>query len=97
VADNEKKPVISHLPAIFTGAAALIAALTTVYVNVRNDIKDEAVPTVVASTVKPVETKPEQPAAPQELRLQLQRVAVKHDGAVGSAGCQARWHAFGLI
>ena len=85
MADNEKKPVISHLPAIFTGAAALIAALTTVYVNVRNDIKDEVAPPAVVATAKPVEPKPEQPAAPQDLRLQLQRIAVQHDGAVGSA------------
>ncbi len=84
MADNEKKPVITHMPAILTGSAALIAALTTVYVNIRNDIKDEAPPTVVA-TAKPAETKPAAPAGPQELRLQLQRVAVQHDGAVGNA------------
>lgn len=84
MADNEKKPVITHMPAILTGSAALIAALTTVYVNVRNDIKDEAPPAVVA-TAKPAEAKPAAPAGPQELRLQLQRVAVQHDGAVGNA------------
>jgi hypothetical protein len=84
VADNEKKPVITHMPAILTGSAALIAALTTVYVNVRNDIKDETPPAVVA-TAKPAEAKPAAPAGPQELRLQLQRVAVQHDGAVGNA------------
>lgn len=84
MADNEKKPVITHMPAILTGSAALIAALTTVYVNVRNDIKDETPPAVVA-TAKPAEAKPAAPAGPQELRLQLQRVAVQHDGAVGNA------------
>lgn len=84
MADNEKKPVITHMPAILTGSAALIAALTTVYVNIRNDIKDETPPAVVA-TAKPAETKPAAPAGPQELRLQLQRVAVQHDGAVGNA------------
>lgn len=85
MADNEKKPVITHMPAILTGSAALIAALTTVYVNIRNDIKDEAPPPAVAATAKPAESKPAAPAGPQELRLQLQRVAVQHDGAVGSA------------
>lgn len=84
MADNEKKPVITHMPAILTGSAALIAALTTVYVNIRNDIKDETPPAVVA-TAKPAEAKPAAPAGPQELRLQLQRVAVQHDGAVGNA------------
>jgi hypothetical protein len=85
VADNEKKPVITHMPAILTGSAALIAALTTVYVNIRNDIKDETPPPAVAATAKPAEAKPAAPAGPQELRLQLQRVAVQQDGAVGNA------------
>jgi hypothetical protein len=85
VADNEKKPVINHLPAILTGSAALIAALTTVYVNIRNDIKDEAAPAAVVATAKPAEAKPAAPAGPQELRLRLQRVAVQRDGAVGTA------------
>jgi hypothetical protein len=86
VADNEKKPVITHLPAILTGSAALLAALTTVYINIRNDLKDDAAtPPAVVAEAKPVETKPEQPALPQQLRLQLQRVAVQRDGAVGTA------------
>lgn len=86
MADNEKKPVITHLPAILTGSAALLAALTTVYVNIRNDLKDEpATPPAVAtpSTVAPA-ARPE-PAEPEQLRLQLQRVAVQQDGAVGTA------------
>lgn len=86
MADNEKKPVITHLPAILTGSAALLAALTTVYVNIRNDLKDEpATPPAVTtpSTVAPAT--PAEPAEPQQLRLQLQRVAVQQDGAVGTA------------
>lgn len=82
MADNEKKPVINHLPAILTGSAALLAALTTVYVNIRNDLKDTP---VVAPVSTPVESKPAPPAGPQELRLQLQRIAVRQDGAVGTA------------
>jgi hypothetical protein len=86
VADNEKKPVITHLPAILTGSAALLAALTTVYVNIRNDLKDEpATPPAVTTPSIPVTAKPVEPAAPQQLRLQLQRVAVQQDGAVGTA------------
>ena len=86
MADNEKKPVISHLPAILTGSAALLAALTTVYINIRNDLKgDAAPPPAVVAEARPAETKPEQPALPQQLRLQLQRVAVQQDGAVGNA------------
>lgn len=81
MADNDKKPVINFVPAILTGTAALLAALTTMYVNVRNDIKPDA-PTPAAAA----------PAAnaagstqAQELRLQLQRIAVQQDGAVGTA------------
>lgn len=86
MADNEKKPVINMLPAVLTGAAALIAALTTVYVNVRNDLKDEAKPAVVAAvTHTPVVPGPVQPAGPQALDLHLQRIAVQQDGAVGNA------------
>lgn len=86
MADNEKKPVISHLPAILTGSAALLAALTTVYINIRNDLKGDApVPAAVVVEAKPAEAKAEQPALPQQLRLQLQRVAVQQDGAVGNA------------
>ena len=86
MADNEKKPVITHLPAILTGSAALLAAMTTVYVNVRNDLKGEpATPPAIIAPVTPLPTKPELPAAPQELQLRLQRIAVQHDGAVGTA------------
>ncbi|MET1163167.1 MAG: hypothetical protein ABWY48_11595 [Pseudoxanthomonas sp.] len=86
MADNEKKPVISHLPAILTGSAALLAALTTVYVNVRNDLKDEpATPPAVVAPAKPAVAPAPAPAVPQQLRLRLQRIAVQHDGAVGSA------------
>ena len=86
MADNEKKPVITHLPAILTGSAALLAALTTVYVNIRNDLKDEpAAPPAVTTPSIPMTAKPAEPAAPQQLRLQLQRVAVQQDGAVGTA------------
>ena len=86
MADNEKKPVIAHLPAILTGSAALLAALTTVYINVRNDLKGEAAPPPpVVAAAKPAAAEPEQPALPQQLRLQLQRVAVQQDGAVGTA------------
>jgi len=84
VADNEKKPVVTHLPAILTGSAALLAALTTVYVNIRSDLKDEpATPAPVVATAKPVE--PAAPALPQQLQLRLQRIAVQQDGAVGTA------------
>lgn len=84
MADNEKKPVVTHLPAILTGSAALLAALTTVYVNIRNDLKDEpAPPTPVIAAAKPAE--PAASALPQQVQLRLQRIAVQQDGAVGTA------------
>lgn len=86
MADNEKKPVIAHLPAILTGSAALLAALTTVYINIRNDLKNDApAPAAIVAQAKPATAKLEQPALPQQLRLQLQRIAVQQDGAVGNA------------
>ena len=44
MADNDKKPVAHVVPAILTSAAALIAALTTVYINVRGDKSPQASP-----------------------------------------------------
>jgi hypothetical protein len=40
---------------------------------------------VVEASAKPLEPEPAKPAQPQELRLQLRRVAVQQDGAVGDA------------
>lgn len=84
MADNDKshdkKPVISHVPAILTGSAALIAALTTVYINVRGDKQaDTKQATVVTAAVDPV-------AAPvsDKLRLQVERIVVQHDGSPGT-------------
>lgn len=85
MADNEKKPVIHIVPAILTGAAALIAALTTVYINIRNDMKSDATPPAVVASAQPAKPEPAKPARPQELRLQLRRVAVQQDGVVGDA------------
>jgi hypothetical protein len=85
VADNEKKPVINFVPAILTGTAALIAALTTVYVNLRNDLKDDPAPPTVATVAAPAEPEATKPAGPKTVHLQLQRIAVQQDGAVGNA------------
>ena len=85
MSENEKKPVINLLPAIMTGAAALLAALTTVYVNVRNDLKDDPPPSVTVAAAPVVTPQPAKPAPAKKLHLQLQRVAVQEDGAVGNA------------
>lgn len=85
MADSEKKPVINIVPAILTGAAALIAALTTVYVNVRNDLKGVPEPAAVTAPVAPAAATAVQAPVMVPLQLQLRRVAVHEDGAVGSA------------
>jgi hypothetical protein len=81
VAEGDKKPVINLVPAILTGTAALLAALTTLYINVRNDIKPEP----AAAVGPPADAKNLGPGEPLQLRLELQRIAVQEDGAVGTA------------
>lgn len=87
MADNDKKPLLHVLPALLTGAAALIASLTAVYVNLRND-RDAPPPAPPAVATAPA-TAAAQPQAPatataQPLRLRLDRIAVRHDGSVGT-------------
>lgn len=83
MADNDKKPLLHVLPALFTGVAALIASLTAVYVNLRND--RDAPPTVAASpAVADAPARAPATAAAQPLRLRLDRIAVRHDGSVGT-------------
>jgi hypothetical protein len=85
MADNDDKtrngkPMVHVVPAILTGAAALIAALTTVYVNVRGDKSSQ--PTAAATTVAPAR-RATAPAA-VTLRLRVDRIAVQHDGSIGT-------------
>ena len=80
MADNEKKPIVHVVPAILTGAAALIAALTTVYVNVRGDKSSQ--PTAAATKVASAR-RATAPAA-VTLRLRVNRIAVQHDGSIGT-------------
>lgn len=82
--DKEKKPWVGTVPGILTGSAALLAALTTVYVNVRDDVRQPAAtPQAAAHVAAPVTSM--RPAGPQKLQLALQRIAVRHDGEMGAA------------
>ncbi|HVI57525.1 MAG TPA: hypothetical protein VM619_01450 [Luteimonas sp.] len=87
MADNEKKPILHVLPAVLTGAAALIASLTAVYVNLRDD-RDAPPPAPPAVAAAPATAATSQPppgaAVAQALRLRLDRIAVRHDGSVGT-------------
>ena len=85
MADNEKKPVAHLVPAILTGAAALIASLTAVYVNVRGDKPADKPPLAAAQKdVVAASAKALPPAPSDRLQLQLERIAVQHDGSIGS-------------
>lgn len=85
MADNERKPVAHLVPAILTGAAALIASLTAVYVNVRGDKASDKPPVSAAQKdVVAASAKTLPPAPSDRLQLQLERIAVQHDGSIGS-------------
>ena len=94
MADNDNKPggkPIAHVvPAILTGAAALIAALTTVYVNVRGDRSPPPQPPSQPAAAVTPEARPPAPArnavapAADKLLLQVDRIAVQHDGSPGT-------------
>jgi len=83
-----RKPALQHVPAILTGSAALIAALTTVYVNVRDNKDGSAQQAPAAASVAAPATPapPTAPAsnAPERVRLALDRIAVEHDGSPGT-------------
>jgi hypothetical protein len=85
---NDKKSRLSHLPGILGGSAALIAALTTVYVNVRKDDRDSApAPVATASPAKPAIVEPAaaaMPAGPVRRVLKLERLRVENDGSLGT-------------
>ncbi len=82
-----KKHIIATVPAILTGSAALVAALTTTYIGLR-DSKPAAPdkPVVVATAVPTAATpsKPVQALVDQRLQLKIERIAVHHDGTVGT-------------
>jgi len=86
--EEVKKTWTAHLPGILTGSAALIAALTTVFINLRNDNKAVTpqvaqVTSVAAQSVAaPVASKPS--GAAQSLELRLARLRIDNDGTMGS-------------
>ena len=91
--EDSKKNWTAHLPGILTGSAAFIAALTTVFINVRNDksaspnviqsAQAAPVATAILSTVVPLPPKPVAPVS-QVVELKLARLRVDNDGTMGS-------------
>ena len=87
---NEPKNTrLSYVPAILAGTTALVAAISTLYVNLRDKPEPAPVATeqVVSATESAAPARPPTvvaPAAPRVLLLRLERVQVDNDGSVGS-------------
>jgi hypothetical protein len=81
-----KKHNLHAVPAILTGAAALIASLTAVYVNLRHDRAEQAPKQEVAAPApqaKPAPPQAETPRVVDRWRVVVDRIAVEHDGSPG--------------
>ncbi len=86
--EETKKHWVAHAPSILTGLAALVAALTTVYINVRNDKSAptplaRAAPTAMLSSAAMTPSK-RLPVQAKIINLQLERVRVDNDGSMGT-------------
>jgi hypothetical protein len=80
---------LRHLPGILVAATALIAAVSTLYVNLRGGSTPAEHPQVVAAApqVAPASAaKPavEAPPQPVPMQLRLDRVQVENDGSMGT-------------
>jgi len=93
VTDNERKGWQAHLPAILTAGTAFLAALTTIYVNVRNDFRGKPAPARIVAAAAPIA--PLQAATSTTLLLQLQRIEVLDDGSYGGTDWEFRVEADG--
>jgi hypothetical protein len=87
--DAPKHSRLSHLPGILAGAAALIAAASTLYVNMRSSstAPGPATPAQVSAPAAPAEASTVAApvaAAPRAVLLQLDRVQVENDGSMGT-------------
>jgi hypothetical protein len=86
-----KHSKLSHLPGILAAAAALIAAVSTLYVNMRSSSSTPE-PATAASVATPLDpataatVAAATPAAPEPraLLLRLDRVQVENDGSMGT-------------
>ena len=88
---DPKKSRIAHVPSILAGTAAVIAAASTLYVNLREDSQPTTAQPTPAQLSAPVATPASSAASPakaatqpRKLRLRLDRVQVANDGSAGS-------------
>ncbi len=94
MSNEPHKPTrMALVPSILAGSAALIAAASTLYVNLRYEPEATRVPTVAIvapvagaspSDASPAPAAPAAPASPRVLHLRLERVQVDNDGSAGS-------------
>jgi hypothetical protein len=83
---------LSHVPAILAGSAALIAAISTLYVNLRGEAKPEPdivpfeTPAVEAApaAAAPAVAAPQTAAGPTRMLVRLDRIQVDNDGSMGT-------------
>jgi hypothetical protein len=83
---------LSHVPAILAGSAALIAAVSTLYVNLRGSAAPAEAPANLSAPMAPAPASASPPAAvapaeeapkPRMLVLRLDRMQVENDGSMG--------------
>ena len=82
-----KNSRLSHLPGILAASAALIAAVSTLYVNLRPAPTDAAAPTqaaVPAAAKRKAAVAPAVAPEPKAVLLRLERVQVENDGSMGT-------------
>ena len=83
-----QKSRLSHVPAILAGSAAFIAAISTLYVNLRERPYVAPEPVVVEQGAPAKDAASSAasapPAAPRRFLLRLDRVQVDNDGSIGS-------------
>jgi len=85
---EQQKSRLSHVPAILAGSAAFIAAISTLYVNLRERPLVPPEPVVVEQPAKPNDAAAAAAntakAEAQRFLLRLDRVQVDNDGSMGS-------------
>ena len=89
--DPQHRSRLSHVPAILAGSAAFIAALSTLYVNLRSAPATAQAPAATPVVQAPVATTPAAAPAPVDeapkaklMVVSLDRVQVENDGSAGS-------------
>ena len=85
MSNEPPKSRMAHVPSILAGTAAVIAAASTLYVNLRDDATPEPASTSVAAPPGRAAPASDKAAAsqPQRMLLRLDRVQVDNDGSAG--------------